>query len=287
MPSRLPYWLVKRVPKQHNIRLIRELIGDAAVHTVCEEAKCPNIGECYARQTCTFMILGSVCTRNCAFCAVASGRPQAVDPAEPERIAGAVKKLGLSYVVITSVTRDDLADGGASQFAAVIRSLLVTHYSLQIEVLIPDFQGDVEALKTVLVAKPTVLNHNIETVTRLYPTVRPQAVYQRSLGLLANAKRADSSIYTKSGFMVGLGETKEEVAATLTDLKAVGCDIVTIGQYLPPSRAHLQPVRFVTPAEFNEYEKLGQGLGFLQVSSGPFVRSSYHAGEIRNEISAS
>jgi lipoic acid synthetase len=287
MASRLPDWLIKRVPKQQNIRLVRELIGDDRVHTVCEEAKCPNIGECYANRTCTFMILGDVCSRNCAFCAVASGQPQPVDPAEPERVAAAVKKLGLNYVVITSVTRDDLPDGGASQFAAVIRSLLVTRYSLQIEVLIPDFQGDTKALKAVLDAKPTVLNHNIETVPRLYPTVRPQAIYQRSLDLLAHAKRADSSIYTKSGFMVGLGETKEEVATALQDLKAASCDIVTIGQYLPPSRAHLQPARYVTPAEFNEYEKIGRGLGLLQVSSGPFVRSSYHAGEIRNEISAS
>jgi lipoic acid synthetase len=280
MPKHLPPFLVKRVPKQHNIRLIRELIADAAVRTVCEEAKCPNIGECYARRTCTFMVLGSVCTRHCAFCAVVSGQPQAVDPLEPERISRAVNKLGLSYVIITSVTRDDLLDGGAEQFASVISQLKSKNSRIKIEVLIPDFKGEEGPLRTVIEAKPTVLNHNIETVPRLYPKIRPQAAYRRSLDLLAKAKLADGAIYTKSGFMVGLGETKEEVVATLRDLKAAGCDLVTIGQYLPPSQAHLQPARFVEPAEFEEYKVLGKDLGFWQVASGPFVRSSYHAEDL-------
>ena len=286
MPK-LPPFLLKKIPKQAGFRSLRALIGDEKIRTVCEEARCPNLGECYARQTCTFMILGNVCTRHCAFCGVASGQPQAIDPAEPERIAAAVKKLGLSYVVITSVTRDDLPDGGASHYAQVIGNLRLNVAVSKIEVLIPDFQGDQEALRTVIEAKPDVLNHNIETVLRLYSKIRPQAIYQRSLDLLAHAKGADSSIYTKSGFMVGLGETKEEVAAVLQDLKAANCDIVTIGQYLPPSQAHLQPARFVEPPEFEAYEGLGKELGFLRVKAGPFVRSSYHAGEIIDEISTS
>jgi lipoyl synthase len=284
---RLPSFLLKKIPKQANLRSLRALLGDDKVHTVCEEARCPNLGECYATRTCTFLILGSVCTRNCAFCGVTHGQPLPPDPGEPERVAEAVKKLGLSYVVITSVTRDDLADGGAGQFAKVINELRISNYELRIEVLIPDFKGEAGPLRTVLEARPTVLNHNVETVPRLYEKIRPQAVYQRSLDLLANAKREDGAIYTKSGFMVGLGETKEEVATALQDLKAANCDIVTIGQYLPPSRTHLQPVRFVTPAEFETYEGLGRELGFAQIKAGPFVRSSYHAGEIIDEIPTS
>jgi lipoyl synthase len=278
--NHLPPFLVKKVPKQQNIRLIRGLIDDVKVRTVCEEAKCPNIGECYSRKTCAFMILGNVCTRNCAFCAVATGQPQPVDPTEPERISNAVKKLGLNYVVITSVTRDDLQDGGAGQFAGVISQVKSQNSKVKIEVLIPDFKGEEGPLRIVIEAKPDVLNHNIETVPRLYPTIRPQANYERSLELLRTAKTLSGQVYTKSGFMVGLGETKEEVVATLSDLKATGCDLVTIGQYLPPSKAHCQPVRFVEPAEFEKYEELGRGLGFLQISTGPFVRSSYHAQEL-------
>ena len=286
MPK-LPSFLLKNIPKQANLRSLRALIGDDKIRTVCEEARCPNLGECYARKTCTFMILGSVCTRNCTFCGVEHGQPLPPDPGEPERVAESVNKLGLNYVVITSVTRDDLADGGAKHFARVISQVKSQKAKVKIEVLIPDFKGEAGPLHTVIEARPTVLNHNIETVPRLYPTVRPQAIYQRSLGLLANAKREGGAIYTKSGFMVGLGETKEEVAALLTDLKSVGCDLVTIGQYLPPSRAHLQPARFVTPAEFETYEGLGRELGFAQIKAGPFVRSSYHAGEIIDEISTS
>ncbi|MDD4178874.1 MAG: lipoyl synthase [Candidatus Margulisbacteria bacterium] len=272
----LPNFLVKKTPKQSNIRLLRELIADPRIHTVCEEAKCPNIGECYSQKTCTFMILGDVCTRNCAFCGVTSGKPIPPDLAEPQQIAAAVEKLGLDYVVITSVTRDDLPDGGASHFAAILHALLVTRYSLRTEVLVPDFQGDASALQTVLDAKPFILNHNIETISRLYPKIRPQANYERSLKLL---KTAAAQVVTKSGFMVGLGEEAAEVEALLSDLKAAGCSIVTIGQYLPPSKDHLQPERYVVPEEFTKYTEFGQKLG-LKVFAGPFVRSSYHAGEI-------
>jgi lipoic acid synthetase len=276
----LPAFLIKRTPKQANIRQIRTLLGDASLHTVCEAASCPNIGECFSQKTCTFIILGDVCSRNCAFCGVGKGTPLPPDPDEPQRVAEAVKKLGLNYVVITSVTRDDLADGGAAHFAKVIRECQMTNDKCQIEVLIPDFNGDEKALRTVLAANPYVLNHNIETVPRLYPAVRPQANYERSLNLLRSAKALDGQIYTKSGFMVGLGETKEEVVAVLCDLKSAACDIVTIGQYLPPSRSHLQPERFVEPAEFEDYREIGKKLGFRHVAAGPFVRSSYHAGEL-------
>ena len=278
----LPKFLVKRHPKQKNIRKIRNLIDDCHIHTVCESAKCPNIGECFSKNTLTFMILGNICTRSCRFCGVEKGKPFAPDPEEPERIAAAVKKLGLNYIVITSVTRDDLPDGGASQFAAAITSLR----PLKVEALIPDFQGDQKALRTVLEANPYVLNHNVETVPSLYPKIRPEANYQQSLILLRRAKnkgtRPEQSrgLYTKSGFMVGLGETKTEVFSVLKDLRSVECDIVTIGQYLPPSKAHPKVERYVLPEEFEEYREIGKNLGFLEVFSGPFVRSSYRAGEI-------
>ncbi|OGB89637.1 lipoyl synthase [candidate division WOR-1 bacterium RIFCSPHIGHO2_01_FULL_53_15] len=275
----LPPFLVKKIPKQENINKIRALIGDPSLHTVCEEASCPNIGECYSQGTCTFIILGGVCSRSCAFCGVTRGTPLPPDPTEPGRIAEAVKKLGLNYVVITSVTRDDLPDGGAGHFAKVIDELRISNIEYRIEVLIPDFKGEISALKTVLDAKPNVLNHNIETVPRLYSKVRPQASYERSLNTIKRAKAQGGRIYTKSGFMVGLGETKEEAVYVLYDLKKADCDIVTIGQYLPPSRAHLKPPRFVDPAEFEEYQKLGEEMG-LRVFAGPFVRSSYHAAKL-------
>ncbi|MFC1510991.1 lipoyl synthase, partial [Candidatus Margulisiibacteriota bacterium] len=217
----LPKFLVKRVPKQANIRKIRSLIEDENIHTVCESASCPNIGECFSQNTLTFMILGNVCTRNCKFCGVEKGTPLPPDPEEPKRIAQTVEKLGLKYVVITSVTRDDLPNGGAAQFAAVIRELLVVSRKLLVEVLIPDLQGDENALKTVLAAKPYVLNHNLETVPRLYPQIRPQANYQQSLKILKFSKKFD--VYTKSGFMVGLGESQEEIVQVLADLHKVEC----------------------------------------------------------------
>ena len=275
----LPDFLIKKIPKHKNIRHIRSIINDPLLHTVCEEASCPNIGECFAQKTCTFMLLGDTCTRRCAFCGVNKGECAPVDPTEAERISAAVNKLGLTYVVITSVTRDDLPDGGAGHFANVINLLHITDYLLQIEVLIPDFQGNERSLLTVLEADPTVLNHNIETVPRLYPAVRPQAIYRRSLDLLARAKAAKTNIYTKSGFMVGLGETDEEVISTLNDLVKAGCDIATIGQYLPPSPLHPRPARYVRPEQFEQWGSLGDRLG-IKVEAGPFVRSSYHAGKL-------
>ena len=285
----LPDFLVKKVPKQKNIRQIRALLEDSNLHTVCESASCPNIGECFSKQTLTFMILGNVCTRNCAFCGISKGSPLPLDPLEPERIAEAVSKLGLSYVVITSVTRDDLADGGAGQFKAVGTALVAVRNprtgtspvpTLKMEFLIPDFQGNVESLRTVLSAKPYVLNHNIETVPSLYSKIRPEANYQQSLKVLENSKKIDKNIYTKSGFMVGLGEDRAEIEQVLADLRSVSCDIVTIGQYLAPSRTHLKPERYVEPQEFAEFQQIGQAMGFKKVFSGPFVRSSYNAGEI-------
>lgn len=228
------------------------------------------------------MILGDSCTRSCAFCGVNHSEPSPIDPEEPKRVAQAIKKLSLKYAVITSVTRDDLCDGGAKHFAAVINETRSTMHETLIEVLIPDFQGDEAALKTVLDAKPYVLNHNIETVPRLYPKIRPQANYQRSLNLIKKAKKLKKEkLYTKSGFMVGLGEKLEEIIAILEDLKTADCDMVTIGQYLPPSRTHIKPARYVLPSEFDEYKELGKKLG-LKVFAGPFVRSSYQAEKVVN-----
>lgn len=250
------------------------------LHTVCQSASCPNIGECFSRHTATFMILGNSCTRSCGFCGVSHEGPTPVDPDEPRRVAEASAKLGLRYVVVTSVTRDDLPDGGAHQFAETIRQLGSAIPESRVEVLIPDFQGAPSALKTVLEAGPFVLNHNVETVPRLYSTVRPQADYNRSLTVIETAKRFSSSIYVKSGLMVGLGEEEGEVVEVLSDLRRAGCDIVTIGQYLQPSRKNLPVVEYVPPSQFEEYERIGRGMGFRHVASGPFVRSSYHAAEI-------
>lgn len=274
----LPKFLIKRSPKQKNIRKIRGLINDCHIHTVCESAKCPNIGECFSRSTLTFMILGNICTRNCGFCGMEKGIPLPLNPEEPKRVAAAVKKLKLQYVVVTSVTRDDLPDGGASMFAAVIKTL----QPLKVEALIPDFKGNKEALNTVLDAGPFVLNHNVETIPRLYPFFRPQADYKRSLDLLKSAK--NRGLYTKSGLMVGLGETRSEVSSVLKDLRKISCDLVTIGQYLPPSKAHPKAERYVLPEEFEEYREIGKKMGFLKVFSGPFVRSSYHAKEAVEEL---
>lgn len=249
------------------------------LNTVCQSASCPNIGECFSRGTATFMILGDVCTRNCGFCGVKHGLPTVVDPDEPARVAEAVSAMDLTYVVVTSVTRDDLPDGGADHFAQTIRAINHTVPSAKVEVLIPDFLGDRAALKTVLDARPYVLNHNVETISRLYSEVRPDANYSRSLELLETAKEIEPSIYTKSGFMVGLGETAEEVSALLADLHAVGCGFVTIGQYLRPSKSNLPVVEYIPPPVFDEYRGIGEEMGFLHVASGPFVRSSYHAEE--------
>lgn len=249
--------------------------------TVCEEASCPNISECFEKGAATFLILGKVCTRGCAFCGVAKGRPGPPDPGEPERVASGVKKLGLKYVVVTSVTRDDLPDEGAGHFAAVIRALREhCGAELVVEVLVPDFHAREECVRAVVAARPNVFNHNLETVERLYPSVRPQGDYRRALQVLEAAKRLAPALTTKSGLMVGLGETQDEVHAALRDLRAAGCDIVTIGQYLQPSKAHVPVREFVPPDVFKSYETYALGLGFSAAACGPFVRSSYQADRV-------
>jgi len=269
----LPTYLKKSIPKWENLKKIRQLL-DPALHTVCESAKCPNLGECFSRGTLTFMILGDICTRSCAFCGVVKGTPAQPDPEEPKRIAEAVAALGLKYVVITSVTRDDLPEGGTEQFIKVIKE--IRGIKVLIEVLIPD-NLDLDKL---IEARPNVINHNLETVPRLYPRIRPQADYQRSVKILRYVKDKAPDIYTKSGFMVGLGETDEEVAVALRDLSHAGCDIVTIGQYLAPSKNHAKVERYVAPEEYQRYEVWGKGCGIREVVAGPFVRSSHKAEEI-------
>jgi lipoic acid synthetase len=249
------------------------------LHTVCEEAQCPNIGECWNHGTATFMILGDVCTRACSYCAVSHGRPATDDSAEPARVADAIRTLGLNYVVITSVDRDDLADGGASIFAATIRETRVRLPQCRIEVLIPDFQGNDAALRTVLDARPDILNHNTETVPRLYRMARSGGRYARTLELLDRSRRYAPDIPTKTGVMVGLGEEWDELIETFRDLRRVGCGVLTVGQYLRPSAAHAPMTRYYTPAEFAELKTVALGLGFVHVESGPLVRSSYHAHE--------
>lgn len=278
MNRRIPEWLTVKAPRRGMYEEMAGFLESMGLHTVCQSASCPNIGECFGRHTATFMILGNECTRSCGFCGVRHEDPLPVDPDEPRRVAEASMKLGLRYVVVTSVTRDDLRDGGASHFAETIRCLKGS--DAKVEVLIPDFQGDRDALETVLSAEPFVLNHNVETVPRLYSVVRPQADYRRSLAVLETSKRFAASIYVKSGLMVGLGEREEEVFEVLSDLRSAGCDIVTIGQYLQPSRKNLPVVEYIPPSQFEEYERIGRDMGFRHVASGPFVRSSYHAAEI-------
>jgi len=268
-----------RAPGSAGYLRLRTLMRELSLHTVCEEAQCPNIGECWHHGTATFMILGDVCTRACSYCAVAHGRPGAVDPDEPVRIASAIATLGLDYVVITSVDRDDLADGGASIFADTIRETRKRRPDCRLEVLIPDFQGNEAALRAVLDAGPDVLNHNTETVPRLYRMARSGGRYPRTLELLDRSRRYAPRIPTKSGVMVGLGEEKDELVATFRDLRDAGCGILTIGQYLRPSAAHAPMVRYYTPDEFRELKDIALDLGFVHVESGPLVRSSYHAHE--------
>ncbi len=275
-----PRWLKKRLPTGPQYEKVKELIGKDRLHTVCQEAKCPNMWECFSQQTATFLIMGSRCTRNCRFCSVAQGPAGPPDPAEPDRVAAAARQMGLSYVVITSVTRDDLADGGAVFFAKTIEAVHRQIPSARVEVLIPDFQGNAQALQTVLNAHPGVLNHNIETVPRLYPIVRPQARYRRSLQLLSRVQKYAPGLPIKSGLMLGLGESFEEIHSTLKDLIDAGCRILTLGQYLQPSKAHLPVKRFVSPAEFENWKHTALEMGFSEVASGPFVRSSYHAREL-------
>ena len=277
-----PPWLKKRLPPFQDIQKVRSILEQTDLHTVCEEARCPNLGECFSTGTSTFLILGRVCTRDCGFCAVERGIPVPPDETEPEKVAQAVQKMGLQYVVITSVTRDDLPDGGASLFAKTIQTIRVLDPKIKVEVLIPDFQGNPNSLNTVLKEGPYVLNHNIETISRLYPRVRPQADYSRSLNLLKSSKKSHPYILTKLGFMLGLGETKEEILELLRDLREVGCDFLTVGQYLQPHPDRLPVVRFVLQEEFEEYKRLGEEMGFKAIASGPFVRSSFHAAKMFN-----
>lgn len=279
---RLPPWLRVKTGKARQCGETRKLVSEHGLHTVCDSAHCPNIGECYSSQTATFLIMGSVCTRNCGFCAVHHGKPAPLDPDEPQRLAEAALNLGLDCVVVTSVTRDDLEDGGAGHFAATIAALHEAGLP-DVEVLTPDFQGDRAALLTVLQAKPTVFNHNIETVRRLCPTVRPQASYDRSLQVLRAARELAPEVLRKSGFMVGLGETDEEITQLLTDLYEAGVQILTIGQYLQPSRHHLPIQRYVEPERFDEYARQAREIGIRHVLAGPFVRSSYRAAEVARE----
>ncbi|MBE0601947.1 MAG: lipoyl synthase [Firmicutes bacterium] len=279
MHTAKPDWIVKRVRFGPERRKIEETLQSLSLHTVCEQAGCPNLGECFCQKTATFMILGNQCTRNCTFCQVQKGEPQPVDPLEPQHVAQAVEKLVLKHVVVTSVTRDDLPDGGAFQFARVIEAVREACPQTTVEVLIPDFQGSTQALQTVIDAKPTVINHNIETIARLYPQVRPMADYHRSLDLLRRVKASAPDIRTKSGIMVGLGENASEVLAVMRDLRAAGCEFLTIGQYLAPSERHHPVVEYIHPDVFEEYKEEADALGFAYVASGPFVRSSYHAGD--------
>ncbi len=272
-----PPWIRVRLPHGPTVERVRGLLRGRSLHTVCEEALCPNRGECWGSGTATFLIMGETCTRNCAFCAVRGGEPEPLKPDEASRLAETVKALNLSHVVITSVTRDDLPDGGASAFAQVIERVHSEAAGCSVEVLVPDFRGDEEALKQVVQARPEVLAHNLETVRRLYPRVRPRADYDRSLELLRKARAWVPDIITKSGIMVGLGEEWEEMLEAIHDLRAVGCDIFTVGQYLRPTRAQLPVVRYVEPEIFESVAQVAREAGFGWVEAGPFVRSSYHA----------
>ncbi len=272
-----PRWLRAPAPVGDNYRELKSLIDRLGLHTVCESAACPNVGECWNRRTATFMILGNVCTRRCGFCAVSKGAPLPVDYDEPRRVAEAVRALGLRHAVITSVNRDDRGDGGAELFALTIRAIRAAVPGCRVEVLVPDFQGSREALRAVMDASPDVLNHNTETVPRLYRQVRLGARYERSLEMLAYARQLAPGVPTKSGLMLGLGELRREILAVMEDLRAHGVQILTLGQYLRPSPKHLPVVRFAAPEEFAEFRSIGRAMGFRHVESGPLVRSSYHA----------
>lgn len=276
-PERKPPWLKVRFPGGPNYIRLKSIMREESLNTVCEEAHCPNIGECWEAGTATFMILGDTCTRACGFCAVKTGRPGALDKLEPMRVARAVQQMGLTHAVVTSVNRDDEPDGGASIFADTIRWIRRLSPETSVEVLIPDFVGNWDALATVMGAKPEILNHNTETVPRLYRRVRPKGRYERTLELLRRAKELDPGTITKTGLMVGLGETKDELFAVFADLVRAGCEVLTVGQYLRPSKKHLPLERYYEPEEFDELKREALALGFRHVESGPLVRSSYHA----------
>jgi lipoyl synthase len=277
-----PEWLRVKAPQWERVGNVKGILRNLGLNTVCEEASCPNIGECFNAGTATFLIMGPACTRACPYCDIDfEKKPQALDPTEPTRLAEAVRRLNLNHVVITSVNRDDLPDGGASQFVDCIAAVRAASPQTTIEVLIPDLCGNWKALAIILAAKPEVLNHNTETVPRLYRRVRPQGSYERSVELLQQAREIAPQVYTKSGIMVGLGETHAEVEQVMRDLRAADCDILTIGQYLQPSPKHLEVQTFVTPGQFAEWQQFGKALGFLQVVSSPLTRSSYHAEQVR------
>lgn len=278
--KRKPEWLRIDLNKGRSLDYVKDILQRFSLNTVCEEANCPNRMECFSKKTATFMILGSQCTRNCTYCNVSHGATQPVDAEEPKNVAKAAAELGLKHVVITSVTRDDLPDGGAKHFAEVIRAIKALDDNMVVEVLIPDFRGSMVALETVVNAKPEIVNHNIETVPRLYPEVRPSALYHRSLELLERVKTIDKGMYTKSGIMVGLGETEEEVIQVFKHLRSMGCDFLTVGQYLAPSSKHHPVVEYVKPETFAMYKEKALSLGFSFVASAPLVRSSYNAAEM-------
>lgn len=280
MSKRLPDWLRPAAPKAYQLATMGRRLAASGVNTVCQSARCPHVGECFGSGNATFMILGDACTRNCGFCAVRHSAPQSLDPDEPMRVALAAKALGLRYVVITSVTRDDLPDGGAGHFAATVSAVKQLLPAAGVEVLVPDFRGDLEALDAALVAAPAVFGHNMETVHRLYPQVRPEADYAQSLTVLRAAGERAPQMVIKSGFMVGLGETEREVAELLRDLRDAGVSAVTIGQYLQPTRDHLPVVDYVPPEAFVGFEEQARRMGFAYVMSGPLVRSSYHAADL-------
>lgn len=284
MNQRLPDWLTIRMPRPDTIRQVEGMMRQKNLHTVCESARCPNLPECWSKKTATFMILGDTCTRSCGFCAIKVGRGLTVNPEEPADVAKIAADLGLKHIVVTSVARDDLADQGSMQFAHTIRELHKANPLCIVEVLTPDFKGNRECIKNVCDAKPEIYNHNIETVERLHTLVRPQAKYSRTMSVLEQVKEIDPSIYTKSGIMLGLGETKDEVIQTLQDLREIGVDAVTIGQYLRPTMRHLPVVEYIHPTEFKEYEKIGEEMGFAFVASGPFIRSSYNAIEFSKKV---
>lgn len=278
-----PDWLRVKAPQWERVGNVKEILRDLNLNTVCEEASCPNIGECFNGGTATFLIMGPACTRACPYCDIDfEKKPQPLNPLEPLNLAEAVRRMNLSHVVITSVNRDDLADGGASQFVRCIEEIRKVSPRTTIEVLIPDLCGNWEALRLIIESKPEVLNHNTETVPRLYKKTRPQGDYERSLELLKKTRELSAQIYTKSGIMVGLGETDEEVRQVMRDLRTVDCDILTIGQYLQPTAKHLQLKEFINPEQFDLWRKYGESLGFLQVVSSPLTRSSYHAAEVQN-----
>ena len=277
--TRLPPWIKAKMPGGPKYMELKELMRKKNLHTVCEEAHCPNIGECWERGTATYMILGEICTRACRYCAVTTGKPNELDTFEPIRVAESVKSMKLSYCVITAVNRDDLSDGGAAIFADCIKRIRETSPHCKVEVLIPDLQGNWDALKLILDQKPDVLNHNIESTREIFPVVRAKGDYDLSLELLAKSKAIDPSIVTKSGIIVGMGENTKQLKSTMQDLREVDCDLLTIGQYLRPSQKHLKTVKYYKPDEFEDLKQVGLNLGFKHVASGPLVRSSYHADE--------